>query len=298
MILYSLFRAARPVRWIFHCIFSGIYGLARDRDGFEKIAAAESKTNPARFLSAAAILKNEGAYIREWLDFHILQGVEYFYLYDNDSTDNVEEILAPYIEKGLAEYAKWPGRGMQKPAYLDAARRAVGKTSWLCFIDLDEFVVASKGAVADFLRTLPADAVQLSIGWANYGSNSRVEKPNGLVIENYRMRAKKTVSLKSIVRPMFIADDCGYSVHVQKVIGKTVDENGRAILPFRDYVLSIERIRVNHYSVKSKEEYKARKARGGNADDGRARWDERHFARHDTNEVYDFIMENWVPLLS
>ena len=34
-------------------------------------------------LAIAAIMKNEGLYLKEWLDFHILVGVDKFYLYDN-----------------------------------------------------------------------------------------------------------------------------------------------------------------------------------------------------------------------
>ncbi|MBR2734192.1 MAG: glycosyltransferase family 2 protein, partial [Selenomonadaceae bacterium] len=41
----------------------------------------------AHDLAIAAILKNEGHYIKEWLDYHLLAGVDHFYLYDNDSTD-------------------------------------------------------------------------------------------------------------------------------------------------------------------------------------------------------------------
>ncbi|MBR0260666.1 MAG: glycosyltransferase family 2 protein [Selenomonadaceae bacterium] len=39
-------------------------------------------------LAIVAILKNEGRYLKEWLDYHLSAGVDHFYLYDNDSTDN------------------------------------------------------------------------------------------------------------------------------------------------------------------------------------------------------------------
>lgn len=38
-------------------------------------------------LAVCAIFKDEAAYLREWLDFHLLMGVEHFYLYDNGSSD-------------------------------------------------------------------------------------------------------------------------------------------------------------------------------------------------------------------
>jgi len=51
-------------------------------------------------LSITAIAKNESAYISEWLAFHKLIGIEKVFLYDNDSTDNMRDILQPYIADG------------------------------------------------------------------------------------------------------------------------------------------------------------------------------------------------------
>ena len=37
-------------------------------------------------IAVVAIMKNEGDYIKEWLDFHLKVGVEHFFIYNNDST--------------------------------------------------------------------------------------------------------------------------------------------------------------------------------------------------------------------
>ena len=38
------------------------------------------------------IFKNEAAYLKEWIEYHRLLGVERFYFYDNESNDNTKEI--------------------------------------------------------------------------------------------------------------------------------------------------------------------------------------------------------------
>ena len=48
-------------------------------------------------LAVVAIFKNEAPYLCEWLGYHLLAGVEHFYLYDNDSSDNCDEIIEPYV---------------------------------------------------------------------------------------------------------------------------------------------------------------------------------------------------------
>ena len=61
-------------------------------------------------LAVTAIFKNEGRYLKEWLDYHLFAGVEHFYLYNNDSSDNYAEVLAPYIEKNLVTLTDVPGK--------------------------------------------------------------------------------------------------------------------------------------------------------------------------------------------
>ncbi len=92
-------------------------------------------------LAVCAIAKDEGPYFKEWLDWHISQGVEKFYIYDNESTDCTREVLRPYIESGVVEYCYYPGYRRQIAAYDDCMDRHRFDTRWLAFIDLDEFIV-------------------------------------------------------------------------------------------------------------------------------------------------------------
>ncbi|NEP44421.1 MAG: glycosyltransferase family 92 protein, partial [Okeania sp. SIO2H7] len=59
-------------------------------------------------LSICAIMKNEGAYLLEWLEFHKLVGVERFYLYNNNSRDNTVELISPYVDREIVVFHDWP----------------------------------------------------------------------------------------------------------------------------------------------------------------------------------------------
>ena len=96
-------------------------------------------------LAVVAIIKNEGDYLREWLDYHLLAGVDHFYLYDNDSTDNQAEVAKPYVEAGLAEYFHVPGKLMQYVVYNDAVKRFKFRCRYMAFIDADEFIFPKQG---------------------------------------------------------------------------------------------------------------------------------------------------------
>ena len=96
------------------------------------------------YLSLCSIFKNEGKYLKEWLDFHLIVGFEHFYLYNNFSSDNYKKVLKPYIEKGLVTLTEWPHQHGQMGAYNDCVRRFKDESNWIAFMDLDEFAVPLK----------------------------------------------------------------------------------------------------------------------------------------------------------
>jgi len=44
------------------------------------------------------VVKNEAAYIQEWLAFHIHGGVQHFYLYLNDDAEDTAAALQPFVD--------------------------------------------------------------------------------------------------------------------------------------------------------------------------------------------------------
>lgn len=54
-------------------------------------------------LSICAIFRDQGPYLAEWIEYHMLMGVEHFYLYDHKSLDAPVNELLPYIEGGIVD---------------------------------------------------------------------------------------------------------------------------------------------------------------------------------------------------
>lgn len=267
---------------------------------YKNVIKNEDKTKFPHTLSIMAIMKNEGPYLKEWLDYHILVGIEKFYLYDNESTDNTKKILAPYIKKGIVDYTYWPGKAQQMVAYTDGFNKHANDTKWLAVIDLDEFIVAKDyDNIVDFLNTLPKHFAQLVIGWEQYGSSGHKKKPKGLVIENYKHHASKSWGIKSIVNPRLVYET--HNPHTQGVAGFTIDENGKKlgkIIQDENRNITTNKIRVNHYITKSFDEYIARMNQGSAT--GQISTEYRgidKFKWYDRNEVYDDIMDKYIEKL-
>ena len=95
-------------------------------------------------VSICAIFKNEAPFLREWIEYHLMIGVEHFYLYNNNSEDNYEEVLEPYIKRGLVEVKLWEQNHAQMMAYKDFYEHKRNETNWVSFLDIDEFICLRK----------------------------------------------------------------------------------------------------------------------------------------------------------
>ena len=229
----------------------------------EPLDKAEDIQRKKVYISVVAIFKDEPDII-DWLDFHIKIGVERFYLYDNDSIEDYRAILKPYIDSGVVVYKKVLGQCRQKPVYRDAIYRYKDETEWMAIIDLDEYIVPVKeDNIKDFLRQYE-DYSGVVMNWVMFDSNGLDKRPEGVSVvkaytrvnRNYQSCKNKTV--KSIVKPKDVRFVVSVHVCIYKKGKFAVDENfNRHVSNIRVVTTknSVNKIRVNHYHCKSKEEY-------------------------------------------
>ena len=205
-----------------------------------------------------AIFKNEAPYLREWVQFHRLQGFERFHLYNNESTDDWMPELWDLISSGFVTIHDWPGKAQQIPAYKDFIGKSKNqyKYNWVAFIDIDEFLYCRSGRpVAQLLNDYNQYAA-IEAGWICFGTSGHKTKPEGLVIDNYTMRAElsfeeNTKHVKSVVRPVRVFNLT--DPHEFEVFGSKAKP---------------EELKINHYWTKSEEEL-SHKVQRGRADTGK-----------------------------
>lgn len=223
-------------------------------------------TPPRYYLAICAIAKNEGPYFQEWIEWHRKQGVEKFYIYDNESTDGTREVLEPYIASGLVDYTYFPGQKMQLAAYDDCFERHRLEMRWLAIIDLDEFIVPIKDrSIPEFLHRMEKYPV-VEINWLVYGSGGAKKQEPGGVMERFRRHSlpehRLNTHVKSIVDPRHVCGMIGCH-EAARLSGKAADSHGVPLTKgFRDRKPQQDVIRINHYAIKSYEEFLSKRARG------------------------------------
>lgn len=262
---------------------------------FLKLNSKKEKEYENEF-AICAIFKDEARYLKEWIEYHKFIGVDKFYLYNNNSTDNYYEILKPYIELKIVELKNYPGKQKQMDAYNDCLMRHKYDSKYIAFIDIDEFIFDydKKGIEKiknAFLKYPDASAIQ--INWMVFGSNNQEKYQNDLVVKRFIKRSNIDFDMnkhtKSIVNPRKTL--CFTNPHYSLTIGKynSINLYGDILNNHLNSKFNEKDVRINHYFNKSKEEYILKRQRG-TADGNPIRAMEL-FSYHDKNDIYDDSMK-------
>ncbi len=255
-------------------------------------------------LVICALFRNEARYLREWIEFHRIVGVEAFYLYQNRSDDDWQSILLPYVEQGVVVLVDWP---QEPPSQLLAYHHFIsghkGQSLWTAFIDCDEFLFSPRfPTISEALSEERFRCGALGVNWMCFGSSQREQWTDQPVIERFTLRPADhfgpNVHIKSIVR-MDQVEGVGPDPHHFHVRCGTVNEAGELVSGPFTAKASHQLLRINHYVTKSREEYRQRIALG-RADLARSRelseYDHYQAQEVDDHEIWRFLPELKVRL--
>lgn len=155
--------------------------------GINSLKGRKNKKNKKHYFSICAIFKNEDLVIKEWIEYHLLLGVDHFYLYNNNSTDNFQNILNPYIEKEIVSLIEWNfAPPSQFSAYENFYNNFWEENQWVAFIDLDEFICPYRElTIKDWIKKFEKYG-SVSIYWKQFGTSGKINNDDSqLVIEQY-----------------------------------------------------------------------------------------------------------------
>lgn len=226
-------------------------------------------------LSTCAIFKNEAPFLREWIEFHKLQGCEHFYLYNNNSTDTFREILAPYIDSGEVTLIDWPytyARGnhdewiaIQAAAYVDCIQRYGKESVWIAFIDIDEFLFSPSGKIIPRILRRYMRQGAVGVYWRIFGTSCVEELTEHQCLIEALTRctsAKNPLNwlFKSIVRPDCVSSAESVHFFTLKRGFYTVlsDKRGNESIFLRPHTEPHADLIINHYWTRTEKHLRAK----------------------------------------
>ena len=211
------------------------------------------KYNKKYRISICGIFKNEAPFLHEWIEYHIMIGIDHFYMYNNNSEDKYLVVLQPYIDKGYVTLIQWTKNHAQMEAYQHFYANYAKETQWLSFLDIDEFLVPRYADnINDWIKDYEKYPVIL-IYWKMFGTGGRMEHNfNLLTIEQYinsheGFSSKKGKCIVNTDYKVAVWDDMSHH-HTSVAFpfwGKNIRLYG--VNPFHRFVIGSIHPKINNY---------------------------------------------------
>lgn len=159
----------------------------------------------AHSMCVCTMLRNQARFLREWIIYHSHIGVERWFIYDNNSDDDIEQVLST-MDPSRYNVTRhlWPWMKSQEAGFAHCALRARESCEWVGFIDIDEFLhFPGNQTLPDILRNYSnrPRIGELRTACHSFGPSGRTKIPKKGVTTGYTCRLAAPERHKSIVRP-------------------------------------------------------------------------------------------------
>jgi len=265
------------------------------------------------YFAICIMIKNDHAYINEWLTHHRNLGINHFYLYDNESVPAYEnlgedvtiinwnekeyfKIIQPVINNDLyyseflseislrelntTHWPNYPERdSRQFKAYQHCLNNFGSRHKWLAFIDSDEFINVAEGLTIPLVLSLyEADGSvgQLLMKWRMFSSSGHLTKQplQKLAYTDWF----PDYQVKAFVQPDKVYAITSLHQPALYHMYSTITEDGQNNLRNLYETHTSDIIWVNHYWSRSREDFEETKLtrKGGTT----LRYDEHYEAKY------------------
>jgi len=201
------------------------------------------------------LVRNEDDIIRDNIEYHFRNGVDYFIITDHHSKDSTLSIIEEYVQQGIAEVRVEQSEEHHQAQWVtDMARRAHEKhgADWVINNDADEFWVPKTGNIKDFFKTINPNVYKLHVPRFDffYQSIKGVKFYNAMLFREFIKKWTKCCHRG--------VPDIEVGIGNHDAESKSLQEAQRSSEPTTDMV-------VFHYPVRTIERYKFKMIEGTTA---------------------------------
>lgn len=219
------------------------------------------------YFAMCTIAKNEEN-LAEWIEYHKRLGCGKFYLFDDNSSVPLISSIQHYVASGLVDYHFGDYSYYYRPqmrVYDLCMSNYRHRHKFIGFLDADEFIVVVNKTlkIPEVLKQFESYG-GVAVQWRQFGSSGHLKKPEGGVLRNFN-KCGPNAHIKTIANTLY-GKQSGPSVHEYTYLDKqryTVLTNHSRILgPFNFGTPQYDVMYLNHYNVKSWEEFQRKVVKG------------------------------------
>lgn len=220
----------------------------------------------------------ENRYIRDFVEYYGILGVDNICLYDNnrDGEEDFHDAIGDYIDNGFVILKDYRNKTVcQMDAYNECYKEYGDKYDWIMFFDVDEFMFVNGARnVKEYLADRVFDPYDMiHVNWLNFGDNDKLSDEGGHIIKrlpkplDYNHKTNYNFPddfhIKSIVRGRLNRVEWKTTVHTPSIDGQCCNSFGDPCdkdSPFVPY--DFRRAGLRHYTTKTAEEYAEKVLKG------------------------------------
>ncbi|CAN5964405.1 unnamed protein product, partial [Sphagnum jensenii] len=210
-------------------------------------SVAVTGTKKQHHICSCTMVYNGAKFLKEWVMYHSHLGVEKFFLYDNNSEDELEDVVTSLQQHGFEISRKvWPWFKTQEAGFSHCAMQTEPECTWMLFSDLDEFIHLPPTSPL-LLPNANTIVGQIQIPCYNFGPSGLLVSSKHGVTQGYTCRTKFVERHKSLV-----------------LLGSTVESLQNVIHHFslkpgfRTNTATTRMAVINHYKFQVWDEFKTK----------------------------------------
>ncbi|XP_062098670.1 glycosyltransferase family 92 protein RCOM_0530710-like [Humulus lupulus] len=210
-------------------------------------------------LCASTMVFNAGKFLKEWVMYHSKVGVDKFILYDNDSNDDIKNVVEELNDEGFdvtTVFWIWPKS--QEAGFSHSVVHSKDSCTWMMYVDVDEFVYSpswtnsptpSKSMLKSLLPLPPFDHPnhigQISIRCNEFGPSSQRSHPIEGVTQGYTCRRIVEQRHKSILLLDAVDSSLLNVIHHFRIKDQ-----------YKTVTVNMDKAVVNHYKYQAWSEFR------------------------------------------
>ena len=266
-------------------------------------------------ITAILTVRNEGAFLLDWLAHHRAAGIDHFVVFSNNCQDGTDAMLDRLADLGWLEHHRNDGPydkgGIQFTALKAAGKlKSVKSADWLLALDVDEFVNVHVGdhTLPALITALP-DATAITLTWRLFGNAGVARFVDEPITQQFRRAAPVvmywpwraamfktlyrndgTYKMPGVHRPRRVDEEKLARARWYDGSGRLLDAQFAQRRIFSNYGQdNYQLAQMNHYPLGAMESYvlKAARGRAVHSDDmlGLDYWVERNFNQEEDNSI-------------
>lgn len=224
-------------------------------------------------------MKNEGAFLLEWVAHHKALGFDHLLICTNDCADHTRRMAMRLHALGLAVHhptKPWAATSIQRSALKQATRYpCVQEADWIWVCDADEFLTIhlGDGSVQALAASASSQAEVIAVPWRVFGPNGRHHYEDGPITEQFthaqaddpagftyaKSLFRGSARIKRIgIHAPIAHPDLGRDLRREEAGGRPYRPQPHGMFVATDYSVA----QVNHYALRSAESFLVKRDRG------------------------------------